>query len=64
MLEFIIAAVLGGTVGGMAIALFSGQKVAKMGAENEILKTKIADLQTHQDYIANSKANVQKQYRT
>lgn len=64
MLEFIIAVLIGGTIGGIGIALFSGLKLIRLGAENKALKEKIADLETHREYIANSQANAQKQYRT
>lgn len=63
MLEVIIVALLVGMISGIGIALFSRQKVAKLGAENEMLKAKIADLEIHREYVANTQANVQKQYR-
>lgn len=64
MLEFIIAALLGGIIGGIGIAFFCWQKTAKLEKENEILKARIDDLEFHKDYVAHSIVNGQKQYRT
>lgn len=64
MLEFIVAVLLGGIIGGIGIAFFSWQKAVKLEKENEVLKAKINDLEFHKDYVAHSIVNGQKQYRT
>jgi gas vesicle protein len=64
MLEFIIAVLLGGIVGGIGIAFFSWKKTVKLEKENEILKAKINDLDFHKNYVAHSVVNGQKQHRT
>lgn len=54
---------LGGIIGGALVALFYNRKIAKLGKENESLRGKIAELEIHQNYVANAKLNRQKQYR-
>lgn len=59
-----VVALLGGIVGGIVVALFFIRKIAKLGVENETLRGKIAELEIHQNYVANAKLNGQKQYRS
>lgn len=62
MLECILAALFGGTIGGIGIALFAGQKVARLEAENKFLRASLTDWKIGKDKgsAANSNTDMER----